>query len=129
MFYLIISQRRTVKNWFLRVKTSLFKAFATLKITIFGCYLWCLMFGNKVLLFSQKNILVWRGYSLCNVKVLAPRDYTFRNLSTRGYYFCIKWMYGQWPQKITLFVILAQGVTIFVLNECMGDDHKGLHFS
>ena len=57
-----------------------------------------------------------------------PRDYIFCNLGTRGYYFHIESMHGRWPQGNTLFVILAQGVTIFVLNECMGDDHKGLHF-
>ena len=48
----------------------------------------------------------------------------FSNHGTRGYYFRIEWMCRQCAQGVPRLVMTAQGVTIFVLNECMGSAHK-----
>ena len=48
----------------------------------------------------------------------------FSNHGTRDYYFRIEWMCRQCAQGVPRLVMTAQGVTIFVLNECMGSAHK-----
>ena len=49
---------------------------------------------------------------------------SFSNDSTRGCYFRIEWMCGQCTQGAPCLVMTAQGITIFVLNGCMGSVHK-----
>ena len=48
----------------------------------------------------------------------------FSNDGTRGYYFRIEWMCGQFAQGVPCLVMTAQEVTIFVLNRCVGGLHK-----
>ena len=55
---------------------------------------------------------------------MRTRCSSLSNDGTRGYYFRIEWMYGQRAQGVPRLVMMAQDVTIFLLNECVGSAHK-----
>ena len=58
---------------------------------------------------------VWAVFTRCSL---------FSNGGTRGYCFRIVWVYGQFAQGVPRLVMTAQGVTIFILDGCVGSAHK-----
>ena len=89
------------------VKTSSFIPFSVLKIAIFSCY--------QCLEISYYLFRLLAGCTSCS---------SFSDDGTRGYYFRIEWICRQCAQGVPCLVMTTQGVTIFVLNGCMGSAHK-----